>query len=527
MTRQERSAASVIIGTIVVVAASMCVYAVRQVDPDLFGYFDYGRLFLQQHSPIIHADPFAYTSAGFRWITFEYLSQVLLWTAFHQLGAAGLIGLKCVVGGAAVWFLWQAVRTTTDDPIVWVPVFLLCTSTASRYFVFRPQLFTFACFAFFVAVLFRFLLRGTARLWLLPPVMLLWANAHGAFLAGLGAIALAILIRIGQTLSAGAATPGGVARTIRPLALTFAACTAMSLLNPWGPRLWVYVLSELSHSTNRRYIAEWQPLSWHRDPWSTVALTFLVVTLVVVAWAAQRDRQRPAGVPAWLWALSCGPLIVMAYGSVRHVPLATIWLAPVIALLASAANLASLTSAFRPVWLAFAACALVPVLLTARIVSANPWPRIAVGGMLLGSRDPCRVVTFIRENHLSGNLFNPLWWGSYLTWNAYPAIRVSMDGRNITLFPDAMVAENLHFYSREAGREDLEAPLRYQTDFLLLSSDAAILRMVRSDDRWAQMYADDDASLFVRANAAHESFLNGVKAGSFRPPREACAHTLR
>ncbi len=51
----------------------------------------------------------------------------------------------------------------------------------------------------------------------------------------------------------------------------------------------------------------------------------------------------------------------------------------------------------------------------------------------------------MRRNGVKGNVYNPLWWGSYITWEPYPAVKVSMDGRNVSLFPDEMVGENSAF----------------------------------------------------------------------------------
>ena len=119
---------------------------------------------------------------------------MLLWLAYRFAGPIGLITLKCVVGGAALAFLAAAVIAACGKPHVWVPMFVLGASAVSRFFLFRPQLFTFAFFAVFVAVLFRHLAGRPARLWVLPLVMLVWANLHGGFVAGLGAIGLAIAI---------------------------------------------------------------------------------------------------------------------------------------------------------------------------------------------------------------------------------------------------------------------------------------------------------------------------------------------
>src|SRR5262249_26143863 len=131
-----------VLGAVALVSAVVCTYAMRRVDPDLYGYLAYGRLFVEQGGLTTH-DPFAYTSAGLQWVTFEYLAHIFLWIAYRSGGPLGLIVLKCLIGGMAMYFLYAALRVTTDDPFVWVPTFLLCGSTLARFFLFRPQLFTF------------------------------------------------------------------------------------------------------------------------------------------------------------------------------------------------------------------------------------------------------------------------------------------------------------------------------------------------------------------------------------------------
>ena len=497
MTRPVR----LIAGGMVAVIAAICIYATRQVDPDLFGYLDAGRLIMDRGGPT-DTDPFAFTSTGQRWVNHEYLSDVALWIAYNRFGPGGLIGLKLILGTVAILCLWTAVRATSDDWFVLVPVFLLCTSTVSRYFLFRPQLVTFACFALFVAVLFRFLMGRRAALWALPLVTLLWANMHGGFVAGLGAVGLAMGLRICANLNADRSSARAMFNGTTPLLVVLVACAVSTFGTPWATRKWAYVLTELLHGTNRNLIAEWRPPGLSVDPWSWLALTVLSITLIVVGWLAQKQRLRIAGLHSWQWVASACPLVIMAYVSVRHVPLAAIWAAPVITLLASAANHSALALTFQRCWVAVSSATFIPILLTMQYVANRPAPVIAMGGTTLGSKNPCHVVEFMKDNRLSGNVYNPLWWGSYVTWELYPSVRVSMDGRNITLFPGPMVTENLKFYSSDTGSDALEVPLRYNTDFLLVPSDAAILARVRSDFRWRQVYGDEDAVLFVRADAA-------------------------
>jgi hypothetical protein len=517
---RTRLIARIALHTFALASAAVCLYSMRRADPDLWGYLAAGRLFLEQGGLTTH-DPFAYTSTGLTWVTFEYGAHIALWLAYRAAGPLGLIALKCILGGVSLYFLAAAIRVTTRDPHVWVPIFVLCASTVSRFFLFRPQLFTFAFFAVFVAVLFRHLLERRAPLWILPAVMLVWANTHGGFVAGLGALGLAIALRASENLRPGRLGVRHLMAGTRALWMTFGACVAATFFNPMGARLWGYVLTELAHSTNRRYTVEWGPASLHTDAWSAIALTLITgIFLVLVAVACRRGRLTGKGPQPIAWALTCVPVLAMAYVSVRHVPIAAIWVGPVIALLASRAIVSAGNSAvFRQAWFALRGLAVLPACLTFAVVLAEPRAAISADGTVLGTRHPCTAVAFMRENHLAGNVFNPLWWGSYLSWELYPAVRVSMDGRNISLFADRMVVENFDFYLKDAASVDADAPLRYDTRLLLIPTDSPVLSRIETDVRWRQAFRDSESALFLRAGDDNRS--------AFSLPTSSCDGTLR
>jgi hypothetical protein len=173
-------------------------------------------------------------------------------------------------------------------------------------------------------------------------------------------------------------------------------------------------------------------------------------------------------------------------------------------------------------WFVLRGLAVLPACLTCAVVFAQPRPAISADGSVLGSRHPCGAVAFLRENRLAGNIFNPLWWGSYITWELHPAVRVSMDGRNVSLFPDAMVVENFDFYLKDAGMVDVDAPVRYNTDFLLIPTDSPVLSRIETDRRWEQAFRDGDAALFVRIGAGH-----GSRRPTFTLPASSCSAVLR
>jgi hypothetical protein len=183
------------------------------------------------------------------------------------------------------------------------------------------------------------------------------------------------------------------------LSITLAAAVLITFVNPQGWRLWSYVLTEILHGTNRRYIDEWRPTLQVGDRWTLITLILLTAGLAVVGWLGHRHRSLVGGLRPWQWVLGCAPLTIMAFQSVRHVPIATIWIAPVVALLASDLK-ARLPGAhpFQPAWSVVAALACIPAILilcrliqhgpvftspeilSAPNIPARPWPSCAKSG---------------------------------------------------------------------------------------------------------------------------------------------------
>ncbi len=493
------------------------VYMMRQADADLWGHLRYGRLFVEERG-LPTTDPFAFTSEGLPWTSHEYLSQILLWLAYATAGQFGLVVLKCLIGGATIWFLYRAMRLCCDDPRIWVSVLLLTAQMVGRGFLFRPQLFTFLLLAVFVNGVLAHLLGRPSRLWLLPLLMALWVNLHGGFLAGLGVLGLALGLRALQALQQGPAMRlSAMARATCPLMLCLAGCFAATLANPIGWRLWPYLGTELTCDVNRRFIDEWQPLSLSVHGWTALMFWVLVGLLVLAAVAATTLTSRVAGLAPWQWLLSCVPLAFLACRSVRHVPVFAVWAGPVLALLGQAAwGTTASPGIWRRLWPVLAILAVIPTLMTIRLILEIPQAAIQMSGPVLGSCSPCGAAAFLKINGLRGRIYNPLWWGSYLSWELYPSIRVSMDGRNVTLFRPAQVEENLSFYLTEAA--PLEAPLCCGADFLLVPADAPVRTPLRADGRWRLLYDDGQALLFVRDDAAHAEILRRHRDGRLAQP---------
>jgi hypothetical protein len=502
----------------------LCVYAQRVVDPDLPGYLAYGRYFVERGGPTAR-DVFSYTCPDCTWVYFEYLSHSSLWLAYSIGGPLGLIALKCALGALTLLFAGATLRMSGHRPAAWFPLYLFVTGTVPRFFLFRPQLVTFALFSFFTYTLFRYLEERRTRLWVLPLATALWANCHGGFVAGLGAIGLAILLCAARTVNQGGSGVRDVWRATRPLCVAGAACAAFSLLNPQGWRLWSYLLLELTHDTNRTLIAEWMPLSFVRDAWSAAAVVLLSCALGVSVFAASAAKATPGRIRPWQWGLSCVPLLLLSIQSARHVPLFVLWTAPVAAILFAGGQPAWKEFRGRWIWEAVNVLLIVPSALTILSCATDLRPRIGMRPDSFGRTAPYSAVSYFKVNRMEGNVYLPLWWGSYVTWSLYPGVRVSMDGRNVSLYPDSMVLENLRFHATTAF--DLDAPLRYKTDFVVVPADAPVGSPLRTDLRWVLIFEDKDCLVFVNADRRHADVLSRFKSGRLLPPERIVPTVFR
>jgi hypothetical protein len=527
MNVHAKGADSITSNLLAVLAAFVSIistYMIRVADPDLWGHLRYGQLFLES-GRIAIPDPFAYTTAGLAWHTHEYLSQIVLWLTYDTAGPLGLIALKCLAGGATLFLLYRCIRLASGDARIWSPTLILAASLLGRFYLFRPQLVTFLWLSAFVWLVWRHLLDRRAFLWLLPPLLALWANMHGGFVAGIGVLGLGLGLKAVQSWRIHGFRAGPLWRDARPLTATLLASLAASLLTPMGWKLWPFLIIELGNPFNRKYIIEWQPVRLDA-PGLDGVLMIVMVVLLTASWAwAQRRVSQIAGLRPWHWALSCLPLVFMAFQSHRHIPIMVIWCAPVLALLAQSAMSARPES--RPARLTLAlvtALILVPALLGAYYTLSNPAPQIQITDDSLGKVRPFRAVEFLRANDLSGNVYAPLWWGAYITWELYPDVLVAMDGRNDTLYPVSMVGENLEFYKDMPAT--LDAPLRYPTDFLLAPANVPVLPMLEADPRWVAIFKDHDATLFVRADAAHAEVVRRSAAGELQTPVTSAPRTF-
>jgi hypothetical protein len=144
--------------------------------------------------------------------------------------AGGVVGLKLwkfACTAIALLFIADTEVSTGAPPTIQLPVLFAAAFGFLLQAQLRPQMFTFCLLGALLALLARDNYRRGVWLWLVVPLMALWANLHGGFFIGIASLALYCAVATLCDLAAGA----GWRRRAKLSLLTVVAAAA-TLINP-------------------------------------------------------------------------------------------------------------------------------------------------------------------------------------------------------------------------------------------------------------------------------------------------------
>jgi hypothetical protein len=495
-------------------AVAILVLTTTYADPDLWGHVRFG-LDIVTSRAIHTEDPYSFTSDR-PWINHEWLAEAAMALAYRAGGSIGLVVLRIALVAAAWMVVWRSLRRRSSgwgaDPIL----LLVIVGTAWVTVSVRPQLFSVLLFSLLLASILRVEQGSRQALWWWPALMMVWVNAHGGWLVGLGMLGLWTAFAIPD------AAP-------RDRALLLGACAAAALatlVNPYGIGMWRFLAETVRLG---RDIAEWQPITSH--PWSHVVMWGVTFTIAIAAGVrgarvhgaevrgakvpgAQVRSAYPAPRTSHLWA-HFAMAAALAFASWRVARLDAFFCLAVAMLLAprlvpvrgaAAERPASPTG---PVWIVVAVSAVVilwPVAVRARtqlpcIEIEGEWPPDA------------EATEFIARERLRGRMLTWFDWGEYAIWHFGPALQVSMDGRRETVYSPAAIAAHFAFYRDQPGGRDL--PRSITPDYLWLPRTLPVVPRL-AEDGWQPLF--ESARSIVFAPSAEKVY----RTGGPEPPSRRC-----
>jgi len=393
--------------------------------------------------------------------------------------------------------------------LITVPLLALAVAASSVHFFARPHIVTWLLLLIWFAVLESDCGSPPARrLWLLPPLMLLWVNMHGGFVLGFALLGLYLL----SAILAYFARPDLRTQSrqrIRKFTLILGVSLVASLINPFGYHLHQHVFEYLSNRWLMNHIDEFRAPNFHGLPQQCFAL-LLIISIISLALVRQKPPLRIVLVV--LFAAFSG-----LYAA-RNLPVASLLLLVIIAPMLSQAVREALqnpeiTSRAKRHLAGLEGYATRIDALDSRL-SGHLWPLAAIVlGLTIcathgrlgrtqimstgfdAQRFPSRAVDFIAVHEISGPVFSLDSWGGYLIYRLYPQTPVVVDDRH-DLYGSDFMKKYLGTIRLVPQWNDLLEEQRVR--WVLMPRQSALANMLREIPEWKLIYGDETAELFQR-----------------------------
>jgi hypothetical protein len=456
-----------------------------------------GQEILATHS-IPRVDPFS-AQIQKPWIAWEWLYDIIVGRLELSTGLNGVVWFTAVVIAAVFAALFRLLVRRGTDVLVALLLTLLALSASTIHFLARPHVLSWLFVLIWLWILDSRELaveHSNRRLWLLPALMLIWANAHGGFLLGfvlLGIFWLGSLwtwLRLKESRIEESLQKIAAGKRVRQLTLVGLVSAFASLVNPYGWRLHAHIYSYLSNRFYMDHIDEFQSPNFH----GIAQRCFLVLLLVTIAALACRgNRLRLSQILLALFA------VYAALYSSRHIPTSSILLAAIVGSLISlpvtmgfVQRMGVMDSTRRGhLW---------PVVATvATLLIALSGGRVGAASLMDAHFDarrmPVDAVGFVAQSGVRGPVLSPDSWGGYLIYRLYPRNKVVIDDRH-DFYGEPFLRSYLTMMHVEPGWEDF---FKWRSSCLVLPRTAALSAVLSKMPEWKPVYSDEVAIVFVRS----------------------------
>jgi hypothetical protein len=417
-----------------------------------------------------------------------------------KLGSSGLLLLKYLLTIAILAGIYWLLKLQNCN--VYIVSFLSLLTIGQIWIAFttiRAQLFTLL-FMVCILLLIEYDRRGKHHIrWLIFPIFIIWVNLHAGFLVGLGIYGLYIIEKVYLAIRS-RKNFGKVARYIyKDIIVYIAACFSL-VINPYGIKYFPYLWNAITLD-RAAIITEWGPL------WEVSVLQFFlfIASMFLSLYALLNKKLNK--MPGILILLVTAYLALFHYRHLSLFALAWIIYAPV------HIQGTPLGDKIIQTWLkrhAFVALVFVAISLYGMFFSIqNEFWRLKIPSTLEdhqkgGPVYPTGAVEYLKKNNFVGNLMVPFDVGAYISWNLYPAVKVSMDSRFEVAYAYDKVFENVSFYGAAEGYENTIG--KYPTNAILIPSWSKIKEVVLSDQNfsihWKSVYSDGAYTIFVNKKIA-------------------------
>ena len=471
---------------------------IHLIDPDYFWHLRTGQYLFEHHALPI-GDIFSYTYDGKPWVLHEWLFEIVLYCTHTLLGPFGVKLVVSLMATATLVIVYKTANQILKRPYLALALTLIFFIPMKMGISPRPQMVTLLMFAFFMHTLTAFKYIHTTRtLWLLPPLMVAWTNAHGGYMIGLVLLLLFVACEWLMRIARQNHDVAGKNR-LKMLSWVTGITILASLVNPYFIRHWLYPFEVMGMKASQGFINEWRSPDFHS--WSFqlyLALVLLTMT------AAMYRKIRPD-----LTELAVTLLFVSAgFVAVRHIGLAIVALIPFAAKTVTQLSFTRLFADERAGYLRSNCQKLGGDI--GKMEFVMNWLLLAVTAVgliiyypVLHGADteianrliPVKATEFIVQAGISGRMFNNYHHGGYLIQSFYPTQKVFIDGR-ADMYGDKFIQEYIDISSGTTEwKEKFE---KYKIDYVVMARETPLVQLLKAQGNFKLVYEDELNSVLLK-----------------------------
>jgi hypothetical protein len=455
------------------------------VDPDLWWHVKVGDAILATHRwPT--TDIYSFTVNGQPWLAYEWFGDVLSAWVYRLGGIRGLEGLLIGLGGAVVLALYGLATIRSGKSKAGCVTAGVLFLLAQVSFSLRPQMLGYLFLILTLIVLERFRQGKHGTIWFLPLLMLLWVNAHGSWIIGMGTIFVYWMSGLFDfqmgSLEAKPWTPG----ERRSLAGVFLLCLAAIPITPYGTRIAASPFEfAFSLPLNVKYIEEWQSMPFG-IPGGKIFLALVLGAMLLQVIFRFRWRLEELALFLFGTAMACLHVRFLLI----FVPFFALFFAPVAARWISEYDRKKDKFALNAMLMACVAAGIVHYFPTRAALEQN-----------VAMQFPVSAVKYLKAHPVPEPMFNDYGFGGYLVWARGPEHKVFIDGRGDAYERGGVMSDYVHISRLQAGT--LAMLDGYEVQSCLLRRDAPLATALSALPNWRLVYFDGVSALFVRTKAAY------------------------
>jgi len=469
-------------------------------DFDYFWHLKTGE-YIVKLGDLPQGDIFSFTYLNQPWVLHEWLFEVVLYSMFAWLGPFGVKLLTATLAMAALGITYATLKRFTATPSVAFALLLAACVPFSLGISPRPQLITYVFFASFLYILLNYKYFQASRyLFALPLLMVIWVNAHGGYLAGIMLLGLFVACEWANYLIFSERDSKRKHQLLQ-LTISAAATTIASAINPEFIGHWLYPFQVAGMDVTRQ-ISEWKSPGF--QDWGTRSYLLIVMAFFIsYTYMLRKPDLTEFIIPAFF--------MLLGFAAIRHVPLATLTLAPFIAIALPQNNLAETHAAWHRTklwqlykkwigggkqvghgehWLNWLLLLIIAIGLTMYYPVYNARTENQINAIL-----PVKAADFIKRAGITGHMFNSYNFGGYLIYRLYPDQKVFIDGR-ADMYGDHFVNEYVKIAKVQPGWE--QAFDKYNIDYVITGLNEPLSQLLRMRGDFRLVYADAHHSVLVR-----------------------------